>query len=277
MVQFFSHADKKNSCYPLALCAVSINHIQEPIYRPKGVCYYQWLFCCKGKGELTAESGTFHIDEGQGFFINKWEPYSYRGVTEDFKLHCICFAGACATEILKACNMCETGVYHVEKPELFTEYIQTILNVQNTDGSQKEYSKLCFGFLVELGENIRRLAMPYIYNENKIIHAVIRMLEEDFQKPVTLETLSESMHLSKNYLCTMFKRETGYSIIQYLMIIRIGWARLYLEQFPEKTVYEIGKMCGFEDASYFGKKFREAVGVTPEKYKYVKAITTSVT
>ena len=47
---------------------------------------------------------------------------------------------------------------------------------------------------------------------------------------------------------------------------------LFLEQYPEKKAYEIGKMCGFESPSYFGKNFREIVGLTPEQYRRVNSI-----
>ena len=58
--------------------------------------------------------------------------------------------------------------------------------------------------------------------------------------------------------------------MQYLTEIRIGHARHLLTLHPEKKVLEIGKMCGFESPSYFGKTFKKEVGITPrgvpEKY-----------
>lgn len=278
MVCFFSYADKKSIRYPLVICAVSVEHLQEPIYRPKGMPYFQWFLCCEGKGKVTIKNSTFSVNEGQGFFINEREPYSYKGISENFKVYCICFNGVCVSEILCACNMKESGVYYIGNPEIFIEYTKKIMQIYEEKQVflQKEFAKQCFNFLVDLGECIHKLEIPFAGSESEPVCAAIHFMEEHFQEPVTLDDLSEKLNLSKGYLCTIFKKEMGYSITQYLLIIRIGWARLYLEQFPEKNVYEIGKMCGFDSASYFVKKFKESVGVTPEKYKYVKTITTSL-
>ena len=61
------------------------------------------------------------------------------------------------------------------------------------------------------------------------------------------------------------QKEMGLTIMQYLTEIRIGHARHLLTLHPEKKVLEIGKMCGFESPSYFGKIFKKEVGMTPEK------------
>ena len=91
----------------------------------------------------------------------------------------------------------------------------------------------------------------------------LEYLEARYREPISLDTLANEVHLTRDYLCALFKKEMGHTILQRLTLIRIGWARLYLEQYPDKKAYEIGKMCGFESPSYFGKRFREAVGMTP--------------
>ena len=97
-------------------------------------------------------------------------------------------------------------------------------------------------------------------------------LEAHYREPISLDTLADEVHLTREYLCVLFKTETGHTILHRLTLIRIGWARLYLEQYPDKKAYEIGRMCGFDSPSYFGKKFREVVGMTPDAYRRVNSI-----
>lgn len=138
---------------------------------------------------------------------------------------------------------------------------------------QAEYSKTCYSLIIDLAPDIQKLPgdKPQVMNSDAVM-IVIDYLEAHFMEPVSLDVLASEVHLNKDYLCTMFKKETGNTILHHLTLIRIGWARLYLEQYPNKKAYEIGKMCGFDSPSYFGKKFREITGHTPDSYRRVNAI-----
>ena len=70
--------------------------------------------------------------------------------------------------------------------------------------------------------------------------------------------------MSKTYLSTLFKKETGYSISEYINGIRVDRARSLLVN-SDIAIVEIARMCGFEDQSYFTKVFRKTTGITPKK------------
>lgn len=274
MIYFIPYNSQKNDHIPLLMCAIASNHLQESVHRPKGTPYYQWFFCSKGSGELIIDNKTSIVHAGQGFLIYADDPHSYKGLTDDFTLDSISFAGPCALEILRTCGMDKSGIYQILQQSIFKEYVSSAITLHNREDivSQEEYSKLCFGFLVDLSKYIQKINPQHIEHENETINMVINYLEEHYREPITLDLLASKVNFTKSYLCALFKQEMHYSIMQYLLIIRIGWARLYLEQYPEMNVYDIGKMCGFESPSYFGKKFKEIVGTTPESYKYVKSI-----
>lgn len=259
---------------PLLITLIGCNHLQDPIYRPQGMPFFQWFFCCKGQGELTTNDNTCVIHKGQGFLIYANEPHSYKGLTRDFTVHILGFTGPCALEILRTCGMYETGIYQISDETIFTRSVQSALafHDRNLADAQSEYNKLCYGFLCDLGSCIQKISTASANQNNETVRNISDYLETHYQQPITLDDLAEEINLTKSYMCALFKREMGFSIMHYLLIIRIGWARIYLEQYPERNVYDIGKMCGFESPSYFGKKFKEIVGVTPESYKYVNSI-----
>lgn len=63
-----------------------------------------------------------------------------------------------------------------------------------------------------------------------------------------------------------------YKILSY---IRIGHARIYLKQYPDKTIAEIARMCGFEQVGYFGKilkNYRRNSGQIQKKIKILKLL-----
>lgn len=274
MIYSIPYSNKKNNRLPLLICLIVCHHLQEPVYRPQGMPFFQWFFCCKGSGELTIGETTCVINKDQGFLVNAYTAHSYKGLTNDFSLHALGFSGPCAQEILHACGMGETGIYQISDSSLFPKYVQSALTLHNRNllDAQSEYSKLCYGFLSELGGCIQKINTTHVSQDNKAVQSITDYLEAHYQGPVSLEDLAAEINLTKSYMCVLFKKEMRFSIMHYLLLIRIGWARIYLEQYPERNVYDIGKMCGFESPSYFGKKFKEIVGVTPENYKYVKSI-----
>lgn len=274
MIYSIPYSNKKNSRLPLVFSLIGYNHLQEPVYRPQGVPFFQWFFCCKGQGEFTSGEYTSHIHKGQGFLVYANTSHSYKGLTPDFSIHVLGFTGVCAAEILRTCGMYETGIYQISNETVFTRYIQSALSLhsRNLPEAQQEYSKLCYGFLCDMGQCIQKINTPPITQNNETIRCITDYLEEHYNHPISLDDLAREINLTKSYMCTLFKKEMHFSIVHYLLLIRIGWARLYLEQYPERNVYDIGKMCGFESPSYFGKKFKEIVGVTPESYKYVSSI-----
>lgn len=95
---------------------------------------------------------------------------------------------------------------------------------------------------------------------------LVSYIEAHYPEPVTLEELGSVVSCNTQYLCHFFKEITGTSPIQYLIGVRLEHAcSLLLE--TEKPILEIGLDCGFDNASYFIRKFRQRKGCTPKEYR----------
>ena len=98
------------------------------------------------------------------------------------------------------------------------------------------------------------------------VYKVIEYIKANFQRRMSLEEIAASTYLSKTYLSSLFKKETGYSISEYINIVRIERSKsLLLEE--NISIIDIANLCGFEDQSYFTKVFKHIVGITPKKYR----------
>ena len=99
-----------------------------------------------------------------------------------------------------------------------------------------------------------------------------RFMKEFRQLYEYLETFGEQdsaevVGLSKEYMCSYFKKKMNKTIMQVLCDIRIMNACVMLNRFPDKKIAEISKKCGFESPSYFGAVFRKHQGMTPDTYR----------
>ncbi len=115
----------------------------------------------------------------------------------------------------------------------------------------------------------RFISFTFEFDKVKHVDAVYKVIEyikANFQRRMSLEEIAASTYLSKTYLSSLFKKETGYSISEYINIVRIERSKaLLLEE--NISIIEIANICGFEDQSYFTKVFKHIVGITPKKYR----------
>ena len=74
------------------------------------------------------------------------------------------------------------------------------------------------------------------------------------------------MNLSRQHLCRLFKNAMGVTLMQYVNRIRVKNACTLLER-SEKSLSEIGQLCGFDSCSYFSTVFKNNMGISPMKYR----------
>ena len=117
-----------------------------------------------------------------------------------------------------------------------------------------------------LPKAISEISESYDAGSGKSFLAILGYMEKNYSKTVSLKLISEEFHLNANYISQLIKSETGLTYTQYLTELRIGKAKELLEQ-TAMSLAEISEAVGFNDYFYFIKKFKNAVGVTPGKYR----------
>ena len=118
----------------------------------------------------------------------------------------------------------------------------------------------------------------YIYNsvvesakDNENIHVKLakQYMLSHISSKITLEEISQEVHLVPNYLCAIFKKSTGKTVMQYLAEQRIDLAkRLIITSSAE--LYKIAESCGFSDYNHFSHTFKNITGISPVSYRKIK-------
>lgn len=98
------------------------------------------------------------------------------------------------------------------------------------------------------------------------IPKVLAYIEQNYSQELSLQILSGHVHLSKNYLANLFKKETGEGVIDYITKVRIDRAKSLLRGTELKSS-EISQKVGIPDSKYFSKLFKKMTGVTPSEYR----------
>ena len=100
---------------------------------------------------------------------------------------------------------------------------------------------------------------------NQYVKKVKDFIKSSYMQDVRVERIAESMSLSRRYLSRIFKEETGRSIQEYLIRIRMDEARRLLE--CGHTVSESAILSGYSDLANFSKMYKRIYGKSPKAYK----------
>lgn len=83
---------------------------------------------------------------------------------------------------------------------------------------------------------------------------------------LSLESLAGEIGCSPNHLSKIFHRVTGERIVEHINRLRIKSAIDALGR-TRLSIKAISASCGFGDANYFARVFRQATGRTPQQYR----------
>lgn len=89
-----------------------------------------------------------------------------------------------------------------------------------------------------------------------------------------LDYIAKILGHNKQYLCKTFIDETGMTIKQYLMMLRIEKAKELLE-YTDFSIRDISEMLNFGNYTYFGRMFKVYAGMTPHDYRKKANIDTT--
>lgn len=103
-------------------------------------------------------------------------------------------------------------------------------------------------------------------NYSKPIMMCLNYIVSHFNEQITLEELSREVNLHPNYLSSLFKKETGETLREYLSRSRIDVAKSLLSR-TDYSYIQISNSLAFNSQSHFTKVFREKTGYTPKQYR----------
>lgn len=152
----------------------------------------------------------------------------------------------------------ETIFYDSIKPAQALSQLNTLDQIQ--EWFTKTFQHLC-------SELNRQLSGDSVY-----VQKALSIIHQNYDKPVSLQSIAEEIGISFGYLSTIFKSETGQNFSEYLNSYRISIAKKMLD-YGETDFHKISRTCGFQDYSYFFKVFKKVTNVTPTNY--LKTKTTS--
>jgi len=102
--------------------------------------------------------------------------------------------------------------------------------------------------------------------EKSAVDIVQNYLEQHYNETISRKDIESLVHLNEDYLNRIFKKETGYSLMEYIQYYRITMAKRMLAE-TDISISEIAARTGYNSPAYFSKIFRRFTGLTPLEYR----------
>lgn len=103
-------------------------------------------------------------------------------------------------------------------------------------------------------------------NYSRPVAQCIDYIYYHLHEKLNVQMLAEHVTLSPNYLSTLFKKETGMSVVNYILERRLNSAKNLLH-YSEMSCLDIAYSLSFGSQSHFAQMFRHKFGITPNQYR----------
>ena len=101
---------------------------------------------------------------------------------------------------------------------------------------------------------------------NPLTLKILKYIHANLDKKITLGDISELTFFSPIYCDTVFKREVGKSIIEYILDERVDLAKSLLRE-ENLKISQVSDLVGFPDYNYFSRIFKARSGYSPSAYR----------
>ncbi len=103
-------------------------------------------------------------------------------------------------------------------------------------------------------------------NISPVVYTIMEWVKSNCHKHLSLHEIAEEFHYNAEYLSSLFKRETGMTLVYYLNKSRVEISKNLLSS-NNVSIKEAAYSCGFRDEKYYMKMFKKYEGMTPLQYK----------
>ncbi|MFD0712837.1 response regulator [Paenibacillus sp. GCM10027626] len=136
----------------------------------------------------------------------------------------------------------------------YTEQIQRHATLEETIDCFKRYVSLVNECLYGMKALTREVAEAAAF------------VRTHYREEFSLQEIADHVHMSPNYLSSLFKKELRFSLVEYMNRIRVDKAKQLLRDTPMKS-YEVALEVGYADESYFSRMFKRYCGMAPNEYR----------
>ncbi len=250
---------------PVAIYQRSLKKAQQDQLMPHWHEEFQFVWVISGALDYTIETQHVCLQQARGLLINSAKLHSAQPASATAAYLCINFSPFFINELFYQKTLAELRnnpnfifapiILHPQQEKILQELLRS---------SEINFLKL-YELLLGLFTQINTEQLAFTKNE-PVIYELLDYVHTNYQQPLTVDTIAQSIPLNKNKCTHLFKQYTTLSPINYLIDFRLNKAKELL-QTTDLSVSEICYAVGFNNLSYFITTFKKKYRCTPLKFR----------
>ncbi len=223
--------------------------------------FYDLTYIISGKATYIVNKNAYQLVPGDLIYIRKGS--LRQAYTDEIEpMHCFAFNFNYYSNEDKKLNLpiktkSRIGI-DIELINLYTTFNRVWLEKDET------YVMECRGILMRILAKLIKMQNQKENSYDLRIEKIKQFIINNYHNKLEIKELADIIDLNPVYLGTLFKEKTGYTINQYINIIRINKAEGLLVT-GECNVTQATYYCGFNDPFYFSKVYKEFKGIPPSQ------------
>ena len=134
--------------------------------------------------------------------------------------------------------------------------------------SHSKIQNLQYHMLLEYTEQVDKLRQGK--HASKFSLDVANYVRQHLSEPIRVEKMAEDFFLSRPYLSSRFKQETGQTLTDFILREKTEEAKRLL-RYSDKPLSAISAYLGFSSHGHFSRVFKKYAGVTPREFRDTQA------
>lgn len=257
---------------PLYVTTVGYWDHQNEMDRPAGFPDYQLHQVLKGKGELAIRGEHYVVGEGEAFFLFPNIPHAYTPLTGQWQVSWVSFNGREVSHMLQYAGIGESGPAKLKDARMLPDLERILMAEADSEPEASlERSKLLYALLIDLK---RALLTPVNLDaEINRMKPVLQYIDHNLSHSISLDELADVAKVTPQYLCRLFQQTLRMRPTVYINQQRINRSKQLMVQDATRKMYEIARLVGFDNVSYFCAVFRKQTGMSPESFKKLHGLS----
>ena len=163
----------------------------------------------------------------------------------------------CNTLLRKAAQQGGVHPFHLDR--ISSAFAARIELIHNMDEGRELMGEMMLSYC-------RLVRQHALHKYSPPVQKAVTYIEAEPAADLHLQHLARTLNVSAGYLSTLFHKETGKTVTEYVTNVRMDTAANLLRH-TQLQVQTVAQHCGIGDVNYFSKVFKRHFGLTPRQFR----------
>lgn len=153
----------------------------------------------------------------------------------------------------------DNGVSNTYTENLFQMYLDKTESANSIHETKNIFSTMVIDYCFAISDFS-------VKHFSSLVGKVINYINSNLQNNLSVNEIANLFYISPTYLSRTFKKETGFSVIEYINELKIKHSKFLLRD-TSLPIQDIGRIVGINDVNYFSRLFKKYMNQSPSEYR----------